>query len=109
MDNIEVCQHCGQELKMASKERKEISETQLDNIAQVGEALEVRHVKVDAAADELLAIVQRIEKSLGADLETKQAVKELEAKIRARIVVEGKRETLVQATILGEGKNEQDN
>lgn len=96
MNNItEVCEHCGQELKKASEERKEISETQSDNIDKVGVALEERNLKVDAASEELLAIVQRIEESLHASVSAKDAIKELEAKIRARIVVENRRDDMM--------------
>lgn len=42
-----ICEHCGQELKKASKERKEIRADELDNIDRVGDALTDRQDKLD--------------------------------------------------------------
>lgn len=96
MNNIKVCEHCGQELQKASEERHEIQQTQLNNIDKVGEALSARQTKmddaliarqdkIDAASQEMLDIIQRIEAKVGADEQTAKDVKELELRIRARI------------------------
>ncbi len=94
MGKIEICKYCGQELDKDSNERKEIQETQLKNIIDVSDALTERQNKLDAASHEMLDIIQRIEVKVGADMQTLQEVKELEARIRAKILVEDKRQDL---------------
>jgi hypothetical protein len=90
--NVEVCDHCGQELQKASAERKEIKDLQLDNIDRVGKALSERQEKLDKASLEMLDIIQRIEKKVGADSETLQAVKELELKLRNKVLAEAEKQ-----------------
>jgi hypothetical protein len=85
MADKQICEHCGQELIKASLERQDIRDTQLENIDKVGEALSERQDKLDDASAEMLAIIQRIEAKVGADVSTLQEVKDLELKIRARI------------------------
>lgn len=88
---LEICEHCGQELKKASEERREIKDLQINNIDKVSKALSARQEKLDAASVEMLEIIQRIERKVGADKETLQAVKELELKLRKKIIEESEK------------------
>lgn len=96
-----ICEHCGQELKKASDERQEIKAIQAQNISDVSTALieeqnkvadtlSIRQDKLDLASQEMLDIVQRIEKKVGADAQALEDVKALEVKIRAKIAAQAK-------------------
>lgn len=113
MSETEVCEHCGHQLKTASLERKQISEDLIerhdtldvnlknreDKIDQhlkereekLDATLEAREKKLDTASSEMLAMIQRMERRLGADLESREAIRLLEEKIRAKIAVEDRR------------------
>lgn len=127
MNNPEVCEHCGHELTKASVERKEISDNlikrheDLDSNLKEREdkidahlkereelldsTLAAREKKIDATAEDMLAMVQRMEKRMGADLESREAIRVLENKIRERVAESARRDDWLDKRIQDEGKD----